>query len=1041
MRPFARLVTIALLLACSGQESLAPRPLSTLALGLNASQPVRISEFHYDNTGADVGEVVEISGPAGTDLAGWSLVPYNGSGGAPYSTTALSGIIPATCGTRGVLTFAIAGLQNGSPDGIALVSPGPVVVEFLSYEGAFTAVGGAANGMLSTDIGVFEAGTESASPVTSLWRNGATTLWSGPSPNTFGACNDDIEPAAVDSVEVTPTSATVFQGGTQQFTAAAFDAAKQPVPGVVFTWSSTDAAVASVNSSGLATGVAPGDAMIIVAAPNGEADTAAIHVDPAPPPGGGSARFSEIHYDNVSTDAGEAIEVDGEAGTSLTGWSIVLYNGSNGASYATIALSGIIADQCSGRGTASFTQAGIQNGNPDGFALVNSSAQVVEFLSYGGTFAATNGPASGMMSVDIGAQESGSTPVGSSLQRDAVSGKWFGPVTSNFGACNPPPPPPTVRFTGRFPGDPPLPVGFEDQLFAAVIDAFGDTIPTTFTWSSETPALASIDQNGVMHALEAGTAVFRATATTGGTTNTWSLPTAVATLGGTAQYGNNIEFGQPNDGTAADDIIVNRAQFNASFNPVRGIPNWVSYNLDATHFGPQDRCDCFTFDPALSGLTPYTTAAYTGAGQAAGYGIDRGHLARSFDRTTGALDNAYTYLFTNIVPQASDLNQGPWAIMENFLGDLARFQNKEVYVITGASGSKGTLKNEGKITIPAQTWKVAVVMPRDEGLGQVLTAQDIEVIAVIAPNDPGVSGVDWNTWRTTVDAVESLSGYDLLALLPDQIEIAVESMTSPPTAAVDGPYGAAEGSSISMSGAASTDPDQDALTYAWNFGDGSTGSGVSVSHTYLQDGVYTVQLTVTDTRGLTSTVSTAATITNVAPSINPFSGATLLPGETYSADGSFTDPGADSWTGTVNYDDGSGVGALALTGKTFTLSHVYSAAGVFTVSVKISDDDVTSTATKTVTVLSPSTAVANAIAMLDQLVASGAVKSSHANSLRNSLEEARKLLGRGQIGQAVTVLEEARAQLQTLVQNGRISAANAAPLQSLLNRILQSLGS
>ena len=53
------------------------------------------------------------------------------------------------------------------------------------------------------------------------------------------------------------------------------------------------------------------------------------------------------------------------------------------------------------------------------------------------------------------------------------------------------------------------------------------------------------------------------------------------------------------------------------------------------------------------------------------------------------------------------------------------------------------------------------------------------------PNDPGVRNVDWQTYKTTVDAVEALSGYDLLALLPDKIELAVESGTHAPVAAVD----------------------------------------------------------------------------------------------------------------------------------------------------------------------------------------------------------------------------------------------------------------
>src|SRR4029079_707492 len=242
-------------------------------------------------------------------------------------------------------------------------------------------------------------------------------------------------------------------------------------------------------------------------------------------------------------------------------------------------------------------------------------------------------------------------------------------------------------------------------------------------------------------------------------------------------------------------------------------------------------------------------------------GIDRGHLARSFDRTSGSLDNAYTFYFSNIVPQASDLNQGPWANMENFLGDLARFQNKEVYIIAGVCGENGTLKNEGKVVIPDYTWKVALVLPRDEGLANVDSYDDVQVYAAVMPNVAGIRNVDWHTYLTTVDSVEALSGYDLLALLPDPIEVAVESNTAPPTAAVDGAYrGYPPRGHSAMSGAASTDPDNDVLTYAWSFGDGSTGTGVNVTHSYATGGTYNIQLIVTDRGGLADTVATTATV-------------------------------------------------------------------------------------------------------------------------------------------------------------------------------------
>src|SRR5678815_4793860 len=165
-----------------------------------------------------------------------------------------------------------------------------------------------------------------------------------------------------------------------------------------------------------------------------------------------------------------------------------------------------------------------------------------------------------------------------------------------------------------------------------------------------------------------------------------------------------------------------------------------------------------------------------------------------------------TYLFDNIVPQASDLNQGPWALFENFLGDEARLNNKEVYIIAGVAGNKGTLKNEGRVVIPTSTWKVAMIMGRDQGLEDIHDYRDLEVIAVNMPNEPGVRDVDWSTYLTTVDAIESLTGYDLLALLPNEVEAAVESATQPPLAAVTGPANLNEGDSATFSAAASLDP-------------------------------------------------------------------------------------------------------------------------------------------------------------------------------------------------------------------------------------------
>jgi len=1035
-----------LLGACAEPGPVAPSLLHLPLREQAAALPqVRFAELHYDNTGTDAGEAIEISGPAGTDLTGWQVVLYNGNGGAVYNTRALTATIAASCGTRGVVveTYPVNGIQNGNPDALALVDNTGAVVEFLSYGGTFTAVGGPANGMVSVDIGVTEPST---TPTGQSLQRSSADVWAAPAASTFGTCNDDgptTPPPEVDTVHVLPDGATIAVGNTQQFTASAVDSTGAAVPGTTFAWTSLDPAIATVSSNGLATGMAAGSTSIVAAAPNGVADTVTITVTAAPPPGIPETRFSEIHYDNSGTDAGEAIEVEGPGGTDLTGWSIVLYNGNGGTAYNTSPLSGVIAASCSGRGVTvvNYPSNGIQNGNPDAFALVNALGQVVEFLSYGGTFAATDGPAAGQVSVDIGVTESSTTPSGQSLQRDAA-GVWQVPTTSSFGACNGtggPPPGNSISFSGRTSSDPALPVGFEDQLFATVRDGSGNVITTPITWTSETPTIASIDANGVVQALDVGTFTVRATAGDG-TTATYSLSTQVATPGGTAQYGNNGEFGEPYDGDASDDLLLRRTEFTSSWSPVRGTPNWVSYNLDATHIGSQDRCDCFTFDPSLpSSLPRYTTADYTGAGTFAGYGIDRGHLARSFDRSTGLLDNARSFYFSNIIPQAADNNQGPWAALENFLGDEARFQNREVYVIAGVAGSKGTVKDEGKITIPAHTWKVAVLMSRDLGLSNVTSVADLQVIAVVMPNDPGIRNVPWQQYETTVDAVEALSGYNVLDLLPDHIEIAVESRTAPPVAVIDGPYASAEGSGVSMSAAGSTDPDGDALTYTWSFGDGSFGSGLTTSHTYAQDGAYTVQLVVTDVRGLADTITTTATVGNVLPVVQAFAGASLLPGEAYTVSGSFTDPGADPWSATVDYGDGSGPQSLALNGQSFSLSHHYMAAGTYTVTVVVHDDDGSGSAIATVTVASNQTGIQQAIQLLQQLRNGGRISVAVYNNLRARLTGALASLQAGQLRAARQQLNNFQSLLNSYEAGGQIAPADAAPVRALVARVIASL--
>ncbi|MET0826249.1 MAG: hypothetical protein ABWZ89_07020, partial [Acidimicrobiales bacterium] len=343
-----------------------------------AQTSVFINEVHYDNTGTDAGESIEVAGPAGTDLTGWTIVLYNQTGGATYDTDSLpAGPITDLGDGFGVavVTYPVNGIQNGPSDGIALVDPSSVVVQFLSYEGTLTATNGPAAGMTSVDIGVSEGGAGAVGNSLQLTGTGTTYedfTWAADAPNTFGAAN---------------TGQTFNAGGG------------------------------------------------------------------APP------WVNEIHYDNTGIDAGESIEVAGPAGTDLTGWTIVLYNGTGGATYDTDALpAGPIADLGDGFGVVvlNYPANGIQNGAPDGIALVDPSNTVVQFLSYEGVFTAVGGPAAGMTSVDIGVSENGTGAVGNSLQLTGTGTSyedftWAAEAPNTFGAAN----------TGQTFGDGPPPFSCE----------------------------------------------------------------------------------------------------------------------------------------------------------------------------------------------------------------------------------------------------------------------------------------------------------------------------------------------------------------------------------------------------------------------------------------------------------------------------------------------------------------------------------------------------------------------------------------------------
>jgi endonuclease G len=241
----------------------------------------------------------------------------------------------------------------------------------------------------------------------------------------------------------------------------------------------------------------------------------------------------------------------------------------------------------------------------------------------------------------------------------------------------------------------------------------------------------------------------------------------------------HLTLGNPSNAAETEDSSNNylliKHQYALSYNNSKGIANWVSWHLNSTWLGAALRCDCFTTDNTLpASFTRIATSDYTGSG------FDRGHLCPSADRTATDIDNAATFLMTNITPQAPNLNRQTWALLEDYCRRLVD-EGNELYIVAGnfgagGSGSKGgtdTRIASGKVHVPSHYWKVIVILPDgEEDLDRINSST--RVIAVIMPNHQNVIAQKWDYYRTSVDDIETATGYNLLSNLPVSLQNILE---------------------------------------------------------------------------------------------------------------------------------------------------------------------------------------------------------------------------------------------------------------------------
>ncbi len=169
-----------------------------------------------------------------------------------------------------------------------------------------------------------------------------------------------------------------------------------------------------------------------------------------------------------------------------------------------------------------------------------------------------------------------------------------------------------------------------------------------------------------------------------------------------------------------------------------------------------------------------------------------------------------------------------------------------------------------------------------------------------------------------------------------------------PTARIAAPASADEDTPVAMNGLGSSDPDGDVLSYVWDFGDTTSGTGASVTKTYAEAGPFTISLTVSDGKGGTHTATQAITISRVVTQ-NADPTAVITAGDTGAVNqpvlfnaGASSDPDGDPLSYAWTFGDSTNA-----TGK--DTSHAYATEGTFTVTLTVSDGrGGTGTATKAV---------------------------------------------------------------------------------------------
>ncbi|MCL2039828.1 MAG: DNA/RNA non-specific endonuclease [Bacteroidetes bacterium] len=229
----------------------------------------------------------------------------------------------------------------------------------------------------------------------------------------------------------------------------------------------------------------------------------------------------------------------------------------------------------------------------------------------------------------------------------------------------------------------------------------------------------------------------------------------------------NIALGIPIKENDTNYFHIERSQYVLSYNKELNVANWVSYYLCSADFGNVKRYKGnFITDTTLP-LDYYRVkhSDYTNSG------YDRGHLVRSEERTKTDTDNVATFILTNIIPQTPDLNRKIWLQFENYCKNLCVKEKKHLFINTGGAYYNSKIKE--KIGIPDSCWKIVIILDSHQTINDI--DSNTQSIAVMMPNTSNLTGKQWTEYITTINNVETVTGYNFFNKIGNKYQQYIEN--------------------------------------------------------------------------------------------------------------------------------------------------------------------------------------------------------------------------------------------------------------------------